>query len=56
MSENIKAVLFWRKIISHIAGEKFEEIFKTEEELRSTQNPDPFSMIIFTFNTNQVTR
>lgn len=51
MPENIKAVNFWRKIITDVSGDNFEEIFKTEEELRTAVNPDPYSMNIFTFNT-----
>lgn len=51
MPENIKAVNFWRKIITDISGGNFKEIFKTEEELKTVKNPDPYSMNMFIFNT-----
>lgn len=47
MPENIKAVRYWRKIISHVTNENYFEIFKAEDELRSKENPDPNAMIIF---------
>lgn len=49
MPENIKAVKFWRKAIHNIAGERYREVFKTAEELKTPENPDPYAMIIFTF-------
>lgn len=51
MPENIKAVNFWRKIIADISDGDFKEIFKTEEELKTEKNPNPYSMIIFIFKT-----
>lgn len=50
MPENIKAVKFWRKIISHLTNGNYFETFKTENELRTEENPDPYAMIIFTFD------
>lgn len=51
MPENIKAVKFWRKIIVEVSGGDFSEVFKTEDELRSIENPDPYAMNVFTFET-----
>jgi predicted acetyltransferase/RimJ/RimL family protein N-acetyltransferase len=50
MPENIKAVNFWRKAISKATTEKFNEVYKTAKELKNEANPDPYAMIIFTFN------
>jgi predicted acetyltransferase/predicted N-acetyltransferase YhbS len=50
MPENIKAVKFWRKIISEASHGDYIEVFKTEDELRSTENPDPYAMNVFTFD------
>lgn len=52
MPKNIKAVKFWRKAITLTSGNKFPEIFKTEKELKTSKNPDPYAMNIFTFNTH----
>ncbi len=52
MPENIKAVKFWRKIISEVSHGDYREIFKTGDELRSTENPDPYAMNVFTFDIN----
>lgn len=49
MPENIKAVRFWRKIITK-SYDVYDEIFKTADELRTLENPDPYSMVIFTFD------
>ena len=49
MPENIKALKFWRKAIILATGNKFTEIFKTEKELKTSDNPDPYAMNIFTF-------
>lgn len=52
MPKNIKAVKFWRKVISGASNGNYREVFKTEDELRSDENPDPYAMNIFTFNIN----
>jgi predicted acetyltransferase len=49
MPENIKAVKFWRKIISDATNGAYTEVFKTEDELRSAENPDPYPMNVFSF-------
>jgi predicted acetyltransferase len=49
MPENIKAVKFWRKIISEVSNGEYTEIFKTEDELRTAENPDPYAMNILSF-------
>ncbi|HHF7372274.1 TPA: GNAT family N-acetyltransferase [Legionella anisa] len=50
MPENIKAVNFWRKIISTAVMENYIEVFKTEDELKTPDNPEPYAMTIFTFH------
>ncbi len=50
MPENIKAVKFWRKITSDFSKGEYTEIFKTEEELKTAENPEPYAMTIFTFD------
>ncbi|HEI6745950.1 TPA: GNAT family N-acetyltransferase [Legionella pneumophila] len=50
MPENIKAVNFWRKIISTAVMENYTEVFKTEDELKTPDNPEPYAMNIFTFH------
>ncbi len=52
MPENIKAVKFWRKIITKATHGDYREVFKTADELRSTKNPDPYAMSVFTFDIN----
>jgi hypothetical protein len=52
MPENIKAVKFWRKIISEASHGDYREVFKTEDELRNAENPDPYAMNVFTFDIN----
>lgn len=50
MPENIKAVKFWRKMIAEATQGDSQEVFKTEDELRSTENPDPYAMNVFIFD------
>ncbi len=52
MPENIKAVKFWRKVASEVT-DQYDEVFKTGEELKTSENPDPHSMIIFTFKVDE---
>lgn len=56
MSQNIKAVKFWRKIIFEISQGDYTEIFKTKDKLKSAENPDPYAMNIFNFNTKKAKR
>jgi predicted acetyltransferase len=49
MPENVKAVKFWRKIISDVSRGEYTEVFKTEDELRTIENPDPYAMNVFSF-------
>jgi hypothetical protein len=51
MPENIKAVKFWRKVISDVSKGDYTEIFKTENELKTAENPEPYAMNVFTFDT-----
>lgn len=53
MPENIKAVKFWRNIISEVTKGQYSEVFKTEEELKTKENPDPYAMIVFSFDVNK---
>ncbi len=52
MPENIKAVKFWRKVIFEASDGNYTVAFKTADELRSTENPDPYAMNVFTFDIN----
>lgn len=49
MPENIKAARFWKKVISEVSEGDYTEVFKTEDELRTDKNPDPYAMNIFSF-------
>lgn len=51
MPENIRAVKFWRQVVVETYVGKYSEVFKTSAELKTPENPDPYSMIIFTFKT-----
>ncbi len=51
MPENVGATKFWRKTINDFTDGEFTEVFKTEEELTTPENPDPYAMIIFSFKT-----
>lgn len=55
MPENIKAVKFWRKIIADLSAGNYSEIFKTKDELKTRENPDPYAMNVFCFSTDQKT-
>ncbi|MBA2648990.1 MAG: GNAT family N-acetyltransferase [Legionella sp.] len=54
MPDNLKAVKFWRKIITKVSQGKYTEVFKTEDELRTTENPDPYAMNVFSFETGEL--
>lgn len=54
MPENLGAVKFWRKIIKEISKNQFSETFKTTKELTTPDNPDPYPMIIWHFNTTNL--
>ena len=49
MPENIKAAHFWRKIIKEASRDNYTEIFKTADELKTEENPDPYDMNIIEF-------
>lgn len=49
LPENKKALKFWKKVISDISGGDYTEIFKTKDELRTPEHPDPYAMNIFLF-------
>ncbi len=50
MPENIQATNFWRKVVNMVSRGQFTEVFKTEIELRTPENPDPYAMNIISFN------
>jgi predicted acetyltransferase len=52
MQENIKAVKFWRKIISDASHGNYREVFKASDELTNPKNPNPYAMNEFTFDIN----
>lgn len=47
MPENIKAVNFWKKVISEASEDDYTEVFKTADELRTEENPDPYAISIW---------
>ena len=49
MPENIRAVQFWRKSVNSYCDNDYTEILKTAEELKTLDNPDPYTMILFHF-------
>lgn len=48
--ENKSALKFWKKVIENYTSGHFAEIFKTSEELKTAKHPDPFPMIVLTFD------
>ena len=46
MPENTKATSFLRKVISAVVMENYTETFKTADELKTPDNPDPYAMNI----------
>ena len=50
--ENKKGLAFWRKTLTSYTVGTFSEIFKTSEELETVECPEPYPMIIFTYNTS----
>ncbi|MES2215575.1 MAG: GNAT family N-acetyltransferase [Pseudomonadota bacterium] len=51
MPKNISATKFWHKVIAKVTHGDFTEVFKTADELRTTENPDPYDMNIWIFDT-----
>lgn len=54
--ENTKAVKFWRKVVDKVSNGKYSEVFKTAEELKTTEHPDPWPMIMFIFDVDADSR
>ena len=52
MPENVKAARFWHRIVGHVSCNNFNLVSKTADELKTTDNLDPYPMNIYTFNTN----
>jgi predicted acetyltransferase len=53
MSENSAAIKFWRKIINEVSCTQFTEVLKTAKELATKEKPNPYAMVVFSFNVNQ---
>lgn len=49
MPANIQATNFWRKVVRMVSHGQFTDVFKTENELRTPENPDPYAMHILSF-------
>jgi predicted acetyltransferase len=47
--ENVSALAFWRKVIPTYSKGNFREQFKSSEELKIPNNPQPYPMILFIF-------
>lgn len=52
LPENKKALAFWRKTLTAYTSGQFSEIFKTSQELKTIEHPEPYPLIIFTFDSN----
>jgi len=52
LPENKKALNFWRKTIVEYTAGHFFEFFKTSQELKTAEHPDPYPMIILSFDTS----
>ena len=50
MPENIKAVKFWHKVVIEVSKGCYREVFRTAAELKTLQNPDPYPMNIYVFD------
>ena len=51
--QNARALNFWRKIIAEYTYGKFHEVEKTSDQLKTSEYPDPYPMIILRFKTPQ---
>lgn len=47
--QNSRAVEFWRKVISEFTQNNFKELKMTKEQLKTSEHPDPYPMIMFRF-------
>ena len=52
LPQNKKGLAFSRKTLAFYTAGQFTEVFKTGEELKTAEHPDPYSLIIFTFDSN----
>ncbi|MBP9777841.1 MAG: GNAT family N-acetyltransferase [Rickettsiaceae bacterium] len=50
--KNTKALQFWRSVINEYTESNFTEEAKTSDDLKTVEHPDPFPMIILTFDSN----
>lgn len=50
---NTRALNFWRKIIAEYTYGKFHEVVKTSEQLKTSEHPDPYPMVILRFKSPQ---
>lgn len=51
--ENKKALTFWQKTIMAYTNGNFSEFFKTSEELKTDEHPEPHPMIMFSFDSTK---
>lgn len=52
LPQNKKALVFWRKTLAFYTKGQFSEVFKTSQELKTAEHPEPYPLIIFTFDSN----
>lgn len=52
--QNIRALNFWRKIISEYTHGRFQEVEKTSEQLKTAEHPDPYPMIMIRFKNSNL--
>jgi hypothetical protein len=53
VSQNTRALNFWRKIIAEYTQGKFREVEKTSEQLKIAEHSAPYPMIILRFKSSQ---
>jgi len=49
MPENRKAVSFWRRVLEDLSPKNYREVFKTAEQVKTPENPDPYPMNVLSF-------
>lgn len=49
--QNTRALNFWRKVIAEYLHGQFREVEKTSEQLKTSEHPDPYPMVILRFKT-----
>lgn len=49
LPENAPAFVFWQKTISHLTHNRYQEVHKTKDELKTPEYPNPYPMNMFLF-------